>query len=322
MPEPDPPAVDIVEVVATKRSAHHAFINWFCNHSAQPLVCFNNVWPTPPPRLRHVRVAHADLTTTDAALKCSPLELLTSFPLLAVLNFEGRLLTNIDHWNREFLAPRTPKNLRKLLFVRDPLNTAASLAWRTRTYDYIDLFRFFHQIHAIEDLLTAAVAAPATPVADEVVPFWRWQEDDGFRRDLARRWRLRASALPEDVSRFGGGSSFGDTAFAGDDRRRLYGRWRQALNSPLFLAPFTDDRFCALSRAYIDALGDGADVALADLDTVVQAARGSERAARWKRRFLDGLRAGRALLVELERSPSRPYREYLRARLRLRLARG
>ncbi|NBB70423.1 MAG: hypothetical protein GVY33_08880 [Alphaproteobacteria bacterium] len=320
MPEPDPPSVDLVEVVASKRSAHHAFINWFCNHAPRPLVYFNNVWPTSRPRLRHARVAHADLTTTDAALKRSPLELLTTFPLLTVLNFEGRLPLNIDRWNREFLAPRTTKRVRQIVFLRDPVNTAASLAWRTKTHDYVDLFRFFHQIHGIEALLTTALDAPAA--VDEVVPLWRWQEDDGFRRDLAGRWRLRDAALPEDVSRFGGGSSFGDTAFAGDDRRRLYARWRQALHSPLFLAPFTDDRFCALTRAYIDALGHGADVALADLDTVVRAARGSERAARWKRRFLDGLRAGRALLVELERSPSRPYREYLRARLRLRLARG
>ena len=321
MPEPDPPAVDLVEVVASKRSGHHAFINWFCDHSARPLICFNNVWPTPRPRLRHLRVAHADLTTTDAALKRSPLELLTSFPLLTVVNFEGRLLTNIDRWNREFLLPRTTKTVRRIVFLRDPVNTAASLAWRTKSHDYIDLFRFFHQIHAIEDLLTTAL--DAAPAVDEVVPFWRWQEDDGYRFDLARRWRLRDAALPEDVARFGGGSSFGDTAFAGDDRRRLYTRWRQASNSPLFLAPFTDDRFCALTRAYIDTYGDGADVAPADLDAVVRAARGSELAARWKRRFLDGLRAGgRALLVELERSPSRPYREYLRARLRLRLARG
>ena len=100
----------------------------------------------------------------------------------------------------------------------------------------------------------------------------------------------------------------------------LYERWRTAISSEVFLAPFTDESFCEITRRYIAEIGLGGDVSVADFDEVVRAARASSRAARWQRYFLDGMRASGDWLVHLERSPSLPYREYVRAQLRLRLA--
>lgn len=314
---PQTGAPELIEIAACKRSAHHAFINWIGNNSAEPIVHFNNVWPTPAPRLGHARVAHADLVTTDAALKGTRLDLLRAFPIRTIVNFEGKLIESINAWNDVTVSPLSEKPLRKFIFLRDPLNNTASLAQRRRRLQYIDLFRFFHQVLALERLLEAVLT---DGWADDVVPLCRWQEDADFRDSLARRLRLIDAALPRDVSRFGGGSSFGDTAFEGDGRRRLYTRWRAVLSSELFLAPFTDDRFRELTRAYIAQIGGSEDVSAADFDEVVRAARDAPRAARWKRRFLDGLRANRDWIVRLERSPSLPYREYVRGRLRLLLA--
>jgi hypothetical protein len=264
-------------------------------------------------------VAHADLATTDRALNRSRFDLLCRFPIRAIVNFEGKLPDSVSAWNASTLKPKLNKKLKKVVFLRGPLNNAASLCWRIKRYDYINLFRFFHQIHALEELLGAA-AAGHTRSADHVVPLWRWQEDRAFRETLAVDLRLRSAALPDEVSRFGGGSSFGQDRFADDDRGQLYRRWRTAISSDLFLAPFTDESFCEMTRHYVAEIGRGGDISLADVDEVVRAARESPRAAHWKRYFLDGLRASRDWLVRLERSPSLPYREYVRARLRLGLA--
>lgn len=316
---PGSPPIRLIQVVATKRSAHHAFLDWICEHVSEPLAYFNNVWPTPRPRLTNLWVANADLRTTERALQRPRLELLTNFPILTLINFEGRLIENIQHWNQKFLDSNTAKQPIRVSFLRDPLNNCASLAKRIKNFQYIDYLRYFQQVCALEQILVESLGRERS-LFDHVVPLGRWQEDCEFRNQIASSLRLKSSTLPAVSSQIGSRSSFGQGSFEGDARRRLYSRWSELETSGIFLAPFTDPRFVELTRAYIDHIGKGHDIISADLDKVVGLALASPTAARLKRRFLDGLRRSRPLLAELERSPSLPYREFLRARLRGRLA--
>lgn len=313
------PPIRLIQVVATKRSAHHAFLDWICEHVSEPLAYFNNVWPTPRPRLTNLWVANADLRTTEAALRRPRLELLTKFPILTIINFEGRFIENIQKWNHEVLVSDAIKQPIRISFLRDPLNNCASLAKRIKYFHYIDYVRYFQQVCALEKILMVSLEKPSS-FFDQVVPLGRWQEDGEFRNRIASHLRLNGSTLPVANSQIGSRSSFGQGSFEGDERRRLYRRWSELATSGTFLAPFTDPHFVELTRAYIDHIGKGHDIISTDLDKVVGLAQASPTAGRLKRRFLDGLRRSRPLLAELERSPSLPYREFLRARLRVRLA--
>ena len=44
----------VTQVISTKRSAHHAFIDWLCRNTDRPTVFFNNVIASDPPKLREM----------------------------------------------------------------------------------------------------------------------------------------------------------------------------------------------------------------------------------------------------------------------------
>ncbi len=303
----------LIEVVAAKRSAHHAFLLWLGDNYPRSLVFYNNVWPSVPPRLAERRIVHASLSEIDAIHGRDLLQVLREVGAPVLVNFEGRSLASIDWWEERYLREGAGE-VRRLLFLRDPLSNVASLAARVQRPTGRAVAGIFAQILAMQSYIEAALAAPKAG-ARTVVPLVTWQEDASFRMELAGELGLCASELPRTVSLYGGGSSFAQQSFAdAGERRALYRRWTAALDEPLFLAPFTDAAFVAAARAYVERIGHGLDVTAADLERVVSAARAEPAADRLRRRTLVPLRRARHHLEQLEREPRRPVREWLRLR--------
>lgn len=308
----------IFEIISTKRSAHHAFIGWIAENAGRPLLFFNNIVPSLPPRIREAALLNAG----DAAIPQSDLAalLLTGEPD-AIINFEGKLVASIEDWNRDYLVRNTVKPVRKIVFLRDPLNTFASLAYRTPDRRFRSLFNYFYQVVAFETIMASVAASPEA--YERVVTMERWQSDAGYRGDLARQLGLETSALPSGVSRYGGGSSFEGASFdPSANASALFERWRRVEEDPLFLAPFADPTSREAIRAYFGLFGKSGRIDAGAVSRLLACALGRADAVRCARDFLAPMRRALPQLVNLEKAHRSPAREIWKVLVRLRVQTG
>jgi hypothetical protein len=304
----------ITEIISTKRSAHHAFIAWLCGNSDRPIASFNNIAPRAPPRLRDATF-HNGAAFVETAGR---LDLLLRGETDVILNFEGRMPEAITRWNEDYLSRETDKPVRRVAFLRDPVNTFASLTQLTKRRGFGDELNFFTQFLGFE----AIAARMAGPEFDCVVTMAAWQRDEGFRRKLADFFGLITTALPRDVTAFGGGSSFGGRDFdPASSRDALFERWRAVEDDSLFLSLFADQEALAAIRGYFVRFGatepTGGDV----VERLASRAANDAKARRYGRGFLQPLRNIRGARLTMERTNSKWLREALRLYIRARLRR-
>jgi hypothetical protein len=305
-----------IEVISTKRSAHHAFITWIADNSDRPMLFFNNVAPSLPPRMRE-----ADLLNSDTDVHVTdPEKRLLLGPEDAVINFEGKFLSSVERWNACYLSPRLHGTLCRIIFLRDPVNCFASLARRVTRRDARRCIMFFSQVLAFESILAGMKDSAAH---DRGVSFSRWIADDDYRRDLAHFLRLRGTELPSRVTTFGGGSSFAGMSFEpARDSAALLKRWQTMARDPLYLAAFADDRSVTAMESYFASFGGEKDVGQDAVRELRERALKDVAARRFQRRYLEPLRRARAQLEALDRSYDSRMREFWRAVIRLRVAAG
>lgn len=291
----------LTEIISTKRSGHHAFIEWIGAGSA--VVFFNNPAPTSPPRLREaVRWDGLAAPKGDSERVSALLE----GPDNAIVNFEGRQSDSITAWNEAYLSPKLSGNLRRIVFLRDPLNLFASLARRTKKQSPHALFQFYQQALAFESIINALETADAF---EHCVIFSAWLTNENYRAKLAEALDIPGGPPPEVVTAFGGGSSFeGRTFDPKVDQNRLFERWRNMVDHPLYLSLFADPAlYHAMMRYFIRFAADE-HVAPEALDVLARNASANERGKELARGPLTALRNCREQIVRLERSRSRVFR--------------
>ena len=189
-----------------------------------------------------------------------------------------------------------------------------------RADDYRSRFSYFQQVVALEETIEQ-LGREMERLCDRAVVMSAWQGDPGYRAELAEYFGLKSAALPGEVTRFGGGSSFAGLDF--DPREQsdaLLERWREVESNPLFLAPFADARAQEMLRLYFSLFGsvEKADPAL--VERLVRRAATERRAAFFARDVLQPMRRARAQIVEMEAAANSAAREAWKAVIRTRMA--
>ena len=260
----DPRAPDIgpqraVVVIALKRSGHHAFVDWILAHAPAPSVFLNNSRPG----LEFRSSKAAAVAKVAASSPPEPVSVATAAQIagdaatsLVVLNYESRFISNVlAHGWLEGVHRHVPRPIRRLVFLRDPLNNLASVVKRVRNGRYSArqaqlgktalLFRDYVSLIGNERHFGEPI---------ELVYFDDWLRSVSYRETLARKLGLVGHDMLPEMSQPGGGSSFGALPTDPDERlSSLKARWVVMSDDPLFLAFFFDAESSAVyERFYRD----------------------------------------------------------------------
>jgi hypothetical protein len=302
----------ITEVISTKRSAHHAFIRWFCQNAGRPIAFFNNVIPSAPPRLRELERYHAGVPEVAPDSVDYVNELLEGDSDV-LMNFEGKIPSSVERWNDKYLRPQLvrPMNgkLVRVVFLRDPVNTLASLAKRVRPKQSRSLFKFFYQVLALEQIITS-LAQKKSSFCEKVVLMSPWLRDEKYRAEVAQYFQLTPGPPPHEVTRQGGGSSFNGMAYdPGANAAALNERWKAVTDNPLFLSAFADAQTAEAVRSYFRMYGAQEAFDAATIDSFEARAIKEPQAQDYLKRMLAPLRQARATLDAMEFAPQPAIRE-------------
>lgn len=302
----------IVQVVSTKRSAHHAFILWYCANARGPVTFFNNITLSSPPRVREredfdgsakpvrVRGSHHERELVQGSTD-------------VVMNIEGKNPASIRRWTENYLRARVPGELQRIVFLRDPVNTLASLARRCRPREADSRFRYFYQVLALQQTLEQLPDARGE-LCDRVVLMSPWLRDPLYRKQLADDFGLAPGSPPAQVTRQGGGSSFGGRAYDPEaDGAALHERWRELEHNPLFLAPFADEPSVAAMQSYFRLYGAQEPFDPAVIAVLQQRAVNDPAAWGYVRRVLAPMRRAARALDAMERAPQQLLRHLWRS---------
>jgi hypothetical protein len=297
----------ITEVISTKRSAHRAFSRWFCHNSRRPLAFFNNVSPSGPPRLRELeryREGVPYVASGDADHVNELLEGDTD----VLMNFVGKIPSSVERWNDKYLRSHVNGRLVRVVFLRDPVNTLASLAKRCRPKDFRSLFKYFYQVLALEQII-GQLAKKKSSFCEKVVLMSPWLSDEHYRAEVAGFFDLSPGAPPPEVTRQGGGSSFNGMAYDSGTNPSLHERWRVMEDNPLFLTLFADPETTDSVRSYFRIFGAHESLDPATVDSLEQRAAKDDQAADYLKRLLAPMRRARASLDAMEFAPQPAIRE-------------
>ena len=228
----------IINVVTTKRSGHHAFINWFLEHSPDEWHFENN---------RKISDLLDTVIISHAAKKTPRL----------IVNFEGISPSEYARVHAKQIA--LGFTVEELFFLRDPLNMLASTLKREGRNPARSIFRILRQIlpeiHGLQSRLSQAPSRIH-------VSYGSWLSDSGYRSDLGRHFGLSGDELLSETSTFGGGSSFTgmQSEMTQDVRKGLFDRWLHYKDDVYFRAILTHPKFRdtfqrALDGEYPDTFG-------------------------------------------------------------------
>lgn len=221
--------------IATRRSGHHAFLEWVLAGMEQPWTYYNNIDVTQAGFTAARALRHDG---GDAA--ASPCDDRVDTPLVA-FSVEDRTLDQVLKWSQ--LAHCLPSDARVdiIVFLRDPLNAFASLlqvldraAWIAGDEARKARMRARH-LRAWASLAQEFLAE--TDKLSRRGANWRVHRIDynGFVGDMAVRdniaaaLELRPVALQTGLSQFGGGGNtfFADKAGYSLSPETLEARWQQ-----------------------------------------------------------------------------------------------
>jgi hypothetical protein len=269
-----------LNVVATKRSGHHAFIEWFLANSRAPFGFRNNL----------------------------PLDRRYGFKMRAAAH-EGRgLIVNYEGVTEAGLARAQAAQRdagfapESVVFLRDPMTVIASLMHRKP----MPALTFASLGRQMEALRVWLLARREDRIGVRHVSYNHWLRDAAYRGRVACAFGLSAGDPPARVTREGGGSSFGDADAT--DVAGLTSRWRRHADDPLFRAvvghPIYRDVFAA---TYEGRLRDsfGGDFRDDEARAFLEACWSQARASRVHDRLIETLHQRTDLLEAMERRAGR-----------------
>ena len=292
---------EIIQIISTKRSGHHAFLNWYAKGRAEPVAFFNDIVPSKRPWVND-RVAYFNDHPPIAGK--NGLQKLINAPHVVLVNQEGRRPDNVRALTEDFLKKKLQARVVRHTFLRDPLNFLASSVKRWNTREPYQSFKPFLQALAFEEIVMGLQS-------DDFIAFSGWRFDEAYREELAQRLGIENTTPEQKVTLYGGGSSFSGKRYVvsgADERSDLIGRWEKMRDDPGFLAMFRDDRFVDACRRYFDKAGDRELTPRCSLDDVLSAAARSADAERIARKMIAPLRRVPGLLSLHDGTPIQFFR--------------
>lgn len=312
-------------VVSTKRSGHHAFIDWYARALERPVAFFNNALPAQPPAVREAPYyygnhPHLPGWTPAANLLASPHEV--------IINFEGRDADRIEGPCKSATERQLGRAVTTVYFLRDPLNCFASQVKRAQDRNNRFYLSLTSQIIGFESII-ARISKFGR--GKDLVAFSGWRYDAEARAEIAEQLGVSNPPPAQGVTAFGGGSSFfrdmtrdmtrdmaRDLAVAPEpDKDALLSRWRQMVEDPAFLAVFLHPETRSNFEQYFALAGRRELLSACGLEEIYRAADRSSAAQTLFDEKLAPFRRALPLIRKLQGAGSSVEREVLRARLQL-----
>jgi hypothetical protein len=272
-----------INVVASKRSGHHAFVEWLRTNAPNPREFRNNL----PLDARYGRVM-VEAAETGRDL---------------IVNFEGVTRAGLARAQAAQRAAGFASET--VVFLRDPLTTIASLVHR-KPFPALSLASLVRQTEALRVWL-AARRAPEPGLRH--VGYNAWLRDADYRRRAALAFGLVSADPPARITPEGGGSSFGEADAS--DVAALTARWRVLKDDAFFRAVVSHPLYRETFEAtYEGALPDsfGGDFRDADALAFLSGCWRDRRPARVLDRVIDTLHRRTDLLEEMEETAGRARR--------------
>lgn len=314
-----------MEMIALKRSAHHAFIEWMCEWKARPTLFVNNVFPSTPPRFGQLTVYQGDKIDMDdlTRFRSDTRNALTQNEHDILINFEGRSTKNIRKFNAAMPEYWGKKQTVCILFLRDPLNNFSSLAKRIVKTSFDQHLKVFYPAlrfcEYMDELKGAQSGAPK--LFNDVILFTAWQRDESYRQALARKMGLTGTDLKGGVPSFGGGSSFSGVKFDPlKEQEKLFLRWREMQNDPFFLSLFLSDRVFQAVETYYDMFGEVEHDGKSAVHDLRKSAEANPDAVRLCRIWLNGFEKSHAIFDGVERESVSVVRRFWRAYIKSKIS--
>lgn len=241
------PSVSFLNILSTKRSGHHAFVDWLQDGLGGGSTFANNIVLGRDLGAEIERKLDRQVLQPGGGLE----------PGHYLLNFEGVTPRGFD------AVQRAQFNLgaavRTVLFLRDPLNTLASLLHR-KQLPALHIVMLLRQMLALRGWLERHQQGRG---GIDLVLYNHWIASADYRARIAHRLGLRPVGWIRREARTGSASSFGDLAdFGPAAAPALANRWQAYRGDRLFNAILTHpvmagtfDRM--LAGATHDCLGIG-----------------------------------------------------------------
>jgi hypothetical protein len=221
---------------------------------------------------------------------------------LAICNFEGVTRPGLEA-TRRLQRDAAMGKVVDLLFLRDPLNTVASLLHR-KGWPRLHLVMVLRQVFALQQWLDVAHAGGHEVPA--LVLYNRWLASASYRKRVEAVLGLSPSVPAARPAPCGSASSFGDIVTIGDcAKQRLLTRWHRYRHDGLFTAIVTHPVFATSFLRYAegeitDVVGDGD--APVDRAAYLRQAVASRRGDWQVDRMIDGLARQPEIFARIERS--------------------
>lgn len=238
--------------VATKRSGHHAFLEWLLTHRPGGYAYFNNVNPQSPTLVGTAFESSSDALTADRHDDASTL--VTSFenkPLEAVLSSPA-------------LAQAPGRRRLLILLVRDPINVLASATKileekpaQARDHErWLSDFKTAWVNHA-KEFLGQTSLTETSPWEPMKVSYNLYIRDAAYRDAIAAQLGMNGSDLLTGLSRFGRGGNtfFGNRKSYKPDVQALESRWRDVGSTHHISQALRDPMFRDLAVSFYETIG-------------------------------------------------------------------
>lgn len=231
-----------VNVISTKRSGHHAFIEWYRMHHPVSTVFLNN-HPLNDTLSKHL-ISHV------ASRQNIPL----------ILNYEGAMPSGVQ--KTILHQTNLSDDIKSIVFLRDPLNVLASLIHRKQS-KIANLVMIARQLLAQRYWLLDRQSLNSGFLH---VSYNSWLFDASYRTLVSETLGLQSHELSNAITPQGGGSSFGhEKELSGGDRLKLAKRWHGYRGEPFFEALAAHPIFAKVfHQAYCGCFPDSFNGTFAD----------------------------------------------------------
>ncbi|MFC3285779.1 hypothetical protein [Litchfieldella rifensis] len=260
-----------ITVVATKRSGHHAFIEWICNNLDSSYLYLNNL----PLRKDEVQVKFLEAREEGKggeidSHRYKEHKLISSEKVErydnVILSYENQPLRSVLSSNafmaEQELLLKSERTRRLIVFIRDPVNAFASFLkvvekkpekikqFAGQKRAWMEHARLFlgESSRDVQDIFGAEVY---------MVSYNQFIRSADYRQTLAKELGLSGAEWSRSLSRFGGG---GNTFFQDRDGYQasvdsLESRWEELEDKSLLSEVFRDDSLYDLSLRFYQEVG-------------------------------------------------------------------
>jgi len=242
-------------MIATKRSGHHAFLEWVLQNRKGRYAYLNHINPRSP------NLRAATFVSNSVRLQENFAHRKRHTTVLSYENQSLEQITGSEAFKSRDKILGKPHRRVTILLMRDPLNTLASAVQVVRSGKHVvtDADHWIGRLvqswvnHAKEYLgYTSILSRSQIPSEVMLVSYNKYLRDELYRNDLSLVLDMTSTDGLNKLSHFakGGNTFFSDKMSYSPDISRLESRWEIVKDDPLFLKFLLDNELQELAKQF------------------------------------------------------------------------